>query len=284
MPKKSYIYIIDWTERHNCIKIGKANNIWERYRSLKRDFGEADLENSYWLEEKESNIYNIEKIIHTFIRQYKIDYPVAVNGYTELFQYEALEEIKLICNKMGIVLHHGINNVSSKIYKEHSKKKGNGQEFSRNIVEKNRSNLSKIIEFFRRINTYPDIYFIENKRILPEFQEFCHGEAVIVNQDNQCEFTFKRWQTINWITLTERQKIDSLQLVTNVRWTYFLGNEILRLNISEIDINNLEKIINEEGWIGEQIKQYYADLLTNLVEELNRFLKIKQEILGMERS
>lgn len=84
----SYIYILNFPKVRG-VKIGKADDFFQRYRQLVAHWGEADLEQSYILEYEAKNIFNAERKFHHIFADYKLDLP-AKDGYTEFFSDKIL--------------------------------------------------------------------------------------------------------------------------------------------------------------------------------------------------
>lgn len=72
------------------MKVGKANNIYNRIQSLRRSWGEVDYEHSYRIALPQSEVYKLEKILHFMLAKYQAGID-AGDGYTEMFSIEALE-------------------------------------------------------------------------------------------------------------------------------------------------------------------------------------------------
>ncbi|MBU5605087.1 GIY-YIG nuclease family protein, partial [Citrobacter sp. S55_ASV_140] len=72
------------------MKIGKANNIYNRIQSLTRTWGEVDFERSYQIIVPQSEVFKLEKMLHFLLTNYQTGID-AGDGYTELFTIEALE-------------------------------------------------------------------------------------------------------------------------------------------------------------------------------------------------
>lgn len=89
MDTPSYLYLLLFPAT-KMIKVGKANNIYNRIQSLKRLWGEVDYENSYRVALPQSEVFKLEKMLHFLLAKYQIGIN-AGDGYTELFSFEALE-------------------------------------------------------------------------------------------------------------------------------------------------------------------------------------------------
>lgn len=90
--KYSFLYILSFPEM-NAIKIGKANDIGNRYAQLKSCWGDADLKNSFSIKLEQSDVFVIEKALHTVFKKWHIkDLPLK-DGYTEFFKKDCLKQV-----------------------------------------------------------------------------------------------------------------------------------------------------------------------------------------------
>ena len=88
MEETSHLYLLVFPAR-KMIKIGKANNIYNRIQALKKYWGEVDYENSYRLVMPQGEVFKLEKTLHYLLAQYQTGTD-AGDGYTELFSADAL--------------------------------------------------------------------------------------------------------------------------------------------------------------------------------------------------
>lgn len=86
--QKEYVYILA-TKNGNSYKIGKANNVLIRMEQLNKHW-DFDIEESYVIETEYDNSYNIERILHRVLRNYRIKNNDKKDGYTEFFSYRGL--------------------------------------------------------------------------------------------------------------------------------------------------------------------------------------------------
>ncbi|SEO73317.1 GIY-YIG nuclease family protein [Aquisalimonas asiatica] len=89
MVETTNLYILIFPERR-AIKIGKANDIHNRTQALKRWWGEADYEASYYLSAPARLIFELEKCLHFLLSQYAVLYEEG-DGRTEIFSIDALD-------------------------------------------------------------------------------------------------------------------------------------------------------------------------------------------------
>lgn len=90
--KYSFLYILAFPEM-NAIKIGKANDIANRYSQLKGCWGDADLKNSYSIKLESSDVFVIEKALHTVFKKWHIKDLPNRDGYTEFFEKGCLKQV-----------------------------------------------------------------------------------------------------------------------------------------------------------------------------------------------
>ncbi|AEV27608.1 hypothetical protein Dsui_3277 [Azospira oryzae PS] len=88
MAETTNLYLLIFPER-GIIKIGKADDIHNRIQTLRRWWGEADYEASYYLRAPLEVIFKLEKSLHFFLSQYSVPFEEG-DGRTELFSADAL--------------------------------------------------------------------------------------------------------------------------------------------------------------------------------------------------
>jgi len=91
MQKRSHLYILVYTHKE-VLKIGKANNVFERSTVLKKHWGEPDYDNSYSLEIDENQVFNIEKALHLLLFEHAAGLSEG-DGKTEFFAIECLDQV-----------------------------------------------------------------------------------------------------------------------------------------------------------------------------------------------
>jgi len=89
MNNPSHLYLLLFPAK-KMMKVGKANNIYNRIQSLRRSWGEVDYEHSYRIALPQSEVFKLEKILHFLLAKFQTGID-AGDGYTELFSIEALE-------------------------------------------------------------------------------------------------------------------------------------------------------------------------------------------------
>jgi hypothetical protein len=86
--RTQHLYLLVFPEK-DVIKVGKANDIWQRLGSLRQWWGEPDLAGSYFIEATDDMVGRLEKALHCFLVGYAAMAEVG-DGRTELFRLEAL--------------------------------------------------------------------------------------------------------------------------------------------------------------------------------------------------
>ncbi|HFI0107772.1 TPA: GIY-YIG nuclease family protein [Streptococcus suis] len=277
MTKKSYIYILNWTEVHGCIKIGKANNIWNRYQQLKKGFGEADLENSYWFEEKETAILQIEKLLHTFTRKYKVDFPKKLEGSTELFEIKALDEVRDLCGRMEIQLHKGIYAPKDKVVAKKSNIKIKNEKIFKEQIEVNRLKLNNLIEFIHTINEHPGDWGVRDVKSSSSWgHRFIVTTVINENPNSDYKMTIDEFKELQGFDVNESSWFSSSNLLFSYL-NYTEDRQLVGFELSSRTINRIEKLIEGDEDLSLHIKQYYFDLFSQLISELRLLLSKKEE-------
>lgn len=90
IEKLSNLYILLYPEK-SVLKVGKANNIINRSKSLKW-IGAPDYQASYWLSTDESSIYRIETGFKKFLHKFRV-FIGEGDGKSEIYDIACLEKI-----------------------------------------------------------------------------------------------------------------------------------------------------------------------------------------------
>jgi len=69
MDNPSFLYILLFPAKKK-IKVGKANNIYNRILSLRRVWGEVDYAHSYRIALPQSEVFKPEKMLHFLLTNY----------------------------------------------------------------------------------------------------------------------------------------------------------------------------------------------------------------------
>lgn len=81
MDTPSFLYLLLFPAK-KMMKVGKANNIYNRIQSLKRVWGDVDYAHSYRIALPQSEVFKLEKMLHFLLAKYQTGID-AGDGYTE---------------------------------------------------------------------------------------------------------------------------------------------------------------------------------------------------------
>ena len=84
MNTQSYVYFLYFSSER-AYKIGKANCITNRQKTLVNVWGEWDRAKSFALSVKSCEVFDIESFLHDYLNKYKHTPITANDGYTEFF-------------------------------------------------------------------------------------------------------------------------------------------------------------------------------------------------------
>ena len=87
----SYVYLLLSTDGEK-FKIGKADNVYSRYATLKKYWGGFNLKKSMQIKCDKKQVHNLEKILHFVFDNYNINLPSDFDGYTEWFDSNCFED------------------------------------------------------------------------------------------------------------------------------------------------------------------------------------------------
>lgn len=153
----SNLYFLNFPQL-NAIKIGKADDVENRYQSLKSYWGDADLNNSYYVSLPSDEVYKYERSLHILFSKFnkKID---KGDGWTEFFEIDILEDVINFFAKStdyevykGIVLQQKMKVLEKKKkFKKDKLKQANNEMFLtlENIVSK-LFKLTKLLIFIKK--------------------------------------------------------------------------------------------------------------------------------------
>lgn len=114
----SYLYLL--VEKNNMFKIGKANDIENRYLQLSKEY-EFDLINSYKIVVDKKDVFKIEKHLHFLFSEFQIlNLDKKKDGYTEFFSMNCfnsvIEELSRLSFFKKINMTKGIKiNINKKV-------------------------------------------------------------------------------------------------------------------------------------------------------------------------
>ncbi|MDD2699380.1 MAG: GIY-YIG nuclease family protein [Arcobacteraceae bacterium] len=234
----SFIYLLV-SEENNIFKIGKADNIINRYEILKSKWGNFNLTNSYKIKCYENSIFKIEKTLQYIFKDFNIIPEYQYDGYTEWFDMKCYQDIITLINNLktlnsdiidiqqGIKIHKKIKtNIWQSLSKEERKetvKQSKQNKQQRNLNE-NIQNATMLINILNDLKD--NIIFFNKEQNLIIFQN--------VNKDKiNSLFDYKSFDWIhggfNFITSCAVSK-DLIYL--DLQFNYF----------EEKDIGNYEEI------------------------------------------
>lgn len=152
MDNLSFLYLLLFPAR-KMIKVGKANNIYNRIQSLKRFWGEVDYEHSYRIALPQSEVFKLENMLHFLLTKYQTGID-AGDGYTELFSIEALEPA---IKHINYAIEHNVIDAQLQqgIEKPQVRSSKNATHRHREMKKQSSmvsSNIIKVTEQFDRIN------------------------------------------------------------------------------------------------------------------------------------
>jgi len=85
-------YILISIKKKKIFKIGKADNVVNRYESLTNIYGDFDLKTSYYIKCKDESVFKLESILHYIFKDFNV---IQDNkeGYTEWFDIKCYEQV-----------------------------------------------------------------------------------------------------------------------------------------------------------------------------------------------
>lgn len=135
---KGYVYLLISQDK-NSFKIGKSNEVNMRLEQLNKHW-QFNLIESIILEVNKNNTINIERLLHRFLKDFRLKGMNKKDGYTEFFNIKALEYIDNYIQSLKIL--HDIKQMN---YIEYCKKEKNikSKEFFKPLLLKN-TNLKNV--------------------------------------------------------------------------------------------------------------------------------------------
>lgn len=165
MDTPSFLYLLLFPAR-KMLKVGKANNIYNRTQSLRRFWGEVDYEHSYRIALPQSEVFKLEKMLHFLLAKYQTGIDSG-DGYTELFSINALEPAIKHINYLiehdviKTQLQQGIEKPSLRPGKSSTHRHTKMKKQSDAII----SNIIRVTEQFSRINRLLLILLFKQHRL-----------------------------------------------------------------------------------------------------------------------
>jgi len=187
MDTPSFLYLLLFPAK-KMMKVGKANNIYNRIQSLKRFWGDVDYAHSYPIALPQSEVFKLEKMLHFLLAKYQTGID-AGDGYTELFSIEALEPA---IKHIHYVIEHGVINAQLLQGIEKPQLRPGKSAAHRHGKMKKRSdalisNVVRVTEQFSRINRLLLILLFKQQRL--RYQYDIEGNTILFriadNRTNQ---------------------------------------------------------------------------------------------------
>jgi len=88
----SFVYLLLSLDNKK-FKIGKSDNVYNRYNTLRKNWGEFDLEKSWQIKCKKKQVHSVEKILHFIFDKWNIKLTEQLDGYTEWFDVACMDEV-----------------------------------------------------------------------------------------------------------------------------------------------------------------------------------------------
>ena len=217
MNKESFIYLLILKEK-KIFKIGKADNIFNRYESLKKIYGDFDLKTSYYIKCKDESVLKLESILHYIFKDFNI---IQDNreGYTEWFDikcYEQVVEIVKILKKINSDIFNIKQNISfpkekntlKLTYKE--KRNNNEKKKQLKFLSNNIKNANAIVEILTNIEN--SIIFFNKEQNLIVFENVDINTLRLLSRLKSFEY---RMGFFNFIGIPEKLKNKLISLKLN---------------------------------------------------------------------
>ncbi|HEP0316995.1 TPA: GIY-YIG nuclease family protein [Enterobacter bugandensis] len=177
MDTPSFLYLLLFPAK-KMMKVGKANNIYNRIQSLKRVWGDVDYAHSYRIALPQSEVFKLEKMLHFLLAKYQTGID-AGDGYTELFSIEALEPA---IKHIHYVIEHGVIDAQLLQGIEKPQLRPGKSAAHRHAKMKKRSdtminNVVRVTEQFSRINRLLLILLFKQHRL--RYQYDIEGNTIL---------------------------------------------------------------------------------------------------------
>jgi len=95
----SYVYLLLSTDGDK-FKIGKADDVYSRYSTLKKYWGEIDFNKSMQIRCNKKQVHSLEKTLHFIFDNYNIDMQSNADGHTEWFDSDCFEDATNLLNHL----------------------------------------------------------------------------------------------------------------------------------------------------------------------------------------
>lgn len=154
----SNLYILLFKNK-GILKVGKANNVFDRARSLAH-LGEVDYEESYVLRVVKDEVFSLESMLHSLLKPYRCNDVKYVDGHTEIYKLESLSLVLsgidlIIQSRPEYVLSKGIElPVIDQCLKKNSRSERRKYRRFRESHFELHNDVEEFIRVFRRVDRY----------------------------------------------------------------------------------------------------------------------------------
>ena len=292
MSRKSYIYIFNWETTQKALKIGKADDIYNRYLQLKPHYGDADLPNSFWIEVPASKATYIEAIIHLRLNKFRKEIPIKADGSTEFFDKTSLASLRELCNDMDLIIQKGVYVPNKKIKRKIdpvSQEQRRQEEFKK-ILRKNQRVLSRLIKVLKYLNSEQNDFVLKYRAPIKigtpfDSQRISTPEKQLVSTVI-CSNKKLKSSFLDWLTNKSRIKIFSnkrdfrvsalIKLYFKFEYEYiteFTFDDTILEPLKSIQNDFQSKNPDSYNYMFKYLDSYFKELIT-LIEEF--FKKIEK--------
>jgi hypothetical protein len=166
---KQYLYVINLNNK--MVKVGLTCNLRKRIAILSKEWGEFNLDDSFYHIIDSDKVFEVEQLIHSAISEYRVKLPEDKDGHSEFFELKKLHTIKKI---LKYLRHFGVSEQMSFIKENKPKintqspiKKTQIKELNQKELE-NEYQINKIMKLFKILSIFDSIvsYDTKNKKIV----------------------------------------------------------------------------------------------------------------------
>lgn len=146
IKKEPCIYLLLSSE-HDYFKIGKTTSLGQRVSSLKKSWS-FDLKNSFFVETHDPK--NLERGLQKILNDFRVErlLDLKLDGYTEWFKVECIDQCKSLINIMGYSIMKGISEPVKPVENDKPKPGRAPIKVKLTDYEKNKRAAKWIIQFF----------------------------------------------------------------------------------------------------------------------------------------
>lgn len=287
---KSYVYILPLKDRSK-FKIGKANNIYSRIKTLQKHWGEFDLAKSFILECNEQEVFKIEKNLHFIFKENNLDLSDKYDGYSEFFSMDCFHlvenAIKLFLELKDIVkITISEKELKKELYPDNKSqtKKLPYNLFLKYCFEEMNSN-SKIVS-----SADLDFMYIEFKLsyLIPKLnvpKEELNNYIESIIEKSNLELNQSAFQIFNRIKINKKEEVIKLYYSKNYHLTIlsflaydnFSGNssfQDLYIKLYKGKYTYLDQAVQEKQNIKKNLDYFYKSINQKISKEDIEFSKI----------